>query len=81
MVIPDTHLDLRFVDNPLVTGEPNIRFYAGAPLETEVGVRIGTLCLIDTKPRQLDVVDIAILKTLRTLIVGELNNVSSDTAG
>lgn len=81
MVIPDTHLDPRFVDNPLVTGEPKIRFYAGAPLETELGIRVGTLCLIDTKPRQFDAVDIAILKTLRTLIVSELNNASADPAG
>ena len=78
MVVPDTHLDPRFADNPLVTGEPKIRFYAGAPLETQTGIRIGTLCLIDTKPRQFDAIDIAILETLRTLIVNELNNEAVD---
>ena len=81
MVIPDMHLDPRFADNPLVIGEPKIRFYAGAPLETEAGIRVGTLCLIDTKPRQLDAVDIAILKTLRALIVSELTNAATDSAG
>lgn len=81
MVVPDTRLDPRFADNPLVTGPPYIGFYAGAPLETERGIRVGTLCLIDTKPRQFDAIDIAILKTLRTLIVRELNNDVTDLAG
>jgi len=50
-IVPDTHVDDRFADNPLVTGDPRIRFYAGVPLRSANGLRIGTLCVIDTKPR------------------------------
>jgi PAS domain S-box-containing protein len=51
MVVADTRDDPRFVCNPLVTGEPKLRFYAGALMETPEGLPIGTVCVLDTKPR------------------------------
>lgn len=50
-MVPDTHLDERFSDNPLVTGPPYIRFYAGQPIATAGGLKLGTLCIIDPNPR------------------------------
>ena len=61
-VVPDACLDPRFADNPLVIGNPNIRFYAGAPIVVGGGHRIGTLCVIDRRPRELDASQRAILQ-------------------
>lgn len=72
MVVEDALQDPRFADNPLVTGAPHIRFYAGAPLALPSGLRLGTLCLIDRRPRTLDTLDLGILGTLRDLAVMEL---------
>ncbi|MET0209459.1 MAG: GAF domain-containing protein [Burkholderiaceae bacterium] len=72
-VIEDALADERFFDNPLVTGAPAIRFYAGAPLRLAAGTSaVGTLCLIDLVPRTLDATDHAILRSLRDLAVEEL---------
>jgi GAF domain-containing protein len=72
LLIPDALADPRFADNPLVTGAPGIRFYAGAPLVLPSGFAIGTLCLLDTRPRTLDLVEMTILSSLRDLLVEEL---------
>lgn len=53
-VVPDTLEDVRFADNPLVTGDPRLRFYAGALLKTPQGLPLGTICVLDYKPRSLD---------------------------
>ena len=67
-VVEDALLDPRFADNPLVTGGPHIRFYAGAPLSAPGGERVGTLCVLDNKPRTLGTVEMAVLEALRTLV-------------
>lgn len=75
LVIEDTWQDVRFYDNPLVTGAPYIRFYAGHPLATPDGHNIGTLCLISDRPRSFDQADRAALKDLAILAQNELNNI------
>ncbi|MBE7158370.1 MAG: PAS domain S-box protein, partial [Rhodospirillales bacterium] len=64
LIVPDAQLDPRFTDNPLVTGAPHIRFYAGAPLTTHEGHNLGALCLIDFAPRSFSEADAARLTRL-----------------
>lgn len=62
LIIEDARQDERFFDNPLVTGEPHIRFYAGAPILNEDGLALGTVCIIDPKPRTLTPLQIDALR-------------------
>jgi GAF domain-containing protein len=63
-VVPDATADARFDCNPLVTGEPHIRFYAGVLLKTDDGFPIGTLCVLDFAPRELTAVQLEALRVL-----------------
>jgi GAF domain-containing protein len=72
MVVPDTLKDERFRDNPFVTSEPNIRFYAGAPLINEDGYALGTLCVIDKTPRDISGEQKEALQALSRLVLAQL---------
>ncbi len=72
LLIPDARLDVRFHDNPLVTGAPHIRFYAGCPLSAPDGSKVGTLCLIDSKARVLDTEDLGLFRDLGRMAEQEI---------
>src|SRR6476469_578712 len=71
--IQDARKDDRFFDNPVVVGDPNIRFYAGMPLVTDNGYKLGTFCILDSKPRELTPAQEFALKTLATQAMSLLN--------
>jgi PAS domain S-box-containing protein len=66
--VPDATLDARFAANPLVTGAPDIRFYAGAPIMLPGGERIGTVCVLDRAPHHLDEHQRAMLQSLAAIV-------------
>ena len=72
LVVPDALKDPRFRGNPLVTGKPWVRFYAGAILRLPYGPAVGSLCVMDTRPREMDRIGLAILTSLRDLVVEEM---------
>ncbi len=69
MEIPDATKDQRFHDNPFVTGNPNVRFYAGMPLINPQGFKLGTLCVIDQEPKSLTNEQKEILKSLAEVVI------------
>jgi diguanylate cyclase (GGDEF)-like protein len=72
MEVPDALEDERFRDNPLVQGNPRLRYYAGVPLVLDSGEALGTLCVLDTVPRRLDEAQRDAIKTLARSVVGEI---------
>lgn len=72
MIVEDAKTDARFANNELVTAEPNIRFYAGAPLVVESGITLGTLCVIDREPRRLSANQLDALGVLRDAVVAQM---------
>lgn len=71
-VIPDTREDERFADNPFVSGEPHLRFYAGCPIRAPDGMKLGTLCILDREPRHFGSDDVNTLKDLTALAENEI---------
>lgn len=78
-IVPNAIEDERFIDNPLVTDHPNIRFYAGYPLKLRQGVILGTLCLIDPNPREMNEEDQQLLKDLGEMIEQEIKSIQLAT--
>jgi len=72
LVVPDAQKDARFSHNPLVTSDPQIRFYCGMPLMNENGLGLGSLCVIDKKPRQLNAEQMEGLEVLRQAVVTKM---------
>ncbi len=72
LIVPDTLLDTRFANNPLVTSEPHIRFYAGVPLITPQKYALGTLCVIDRVPRELTPEQVEALRALSRQVIAQI---------
>ena len=72
LVVPDARVDARFADNPAVAVDGGVRFYAGAPLITSDGFGLGTLCVVDSEPRRLNVEQLQALRALARQVTAQL---------
>ncbi|MGD9980044.1 MAG: MBL fold metallo-hydrolase [Hyphomonadaceae bacterium] len=81
LVVNDALEDDRFADNPVVIGEPHVRFYAGIPLHTADGARVGAFCIVDSKPRSLTATQLRMLKDIARLVEEELEPRAAARAG
>jgi ribonuclease BN (tRNA processing enzyme) len=81
LIVSDARMDERFADNPHVTGAPGVRFYAGYPLFLNDGSCVGTLCILDTKPRDFDDAGISLLGDLAQFAIRELDSQGTERRG
>ncbi|HTL55942.1 MAG TPA: GAF domain-containing protein [Candidatus Limnocylindrales bacterium] len=81
LVVNDALRDDRFADNPVVIGDPHVRFYAGIPLHAADGARVGAFCIVDSKPRSLSAAQLRLLKDIARLIEEELQPRAPAKAG
>jgi GAF domain-containing protein len=72
LVVPDALQDDRFADNPAVVGDPHVRFYAGVPLHSPDGARVGAFCIVDHKPRTLSAAQVRMLQDIARLVEEEV---------
>ena len=81
LVVNDALRDDRFAENPVVIGDPHVRFYAGIPLHAADGACVGAFCIVDHKPRSLSTAQLGMLKDIARLIEEELEPRAAETAG
>jgi phosphoribosyl 1,2-cyclic phosphodiesterase/CheY-like chemotaxis protein len=81
LVVDDALQDDRFADNPVVVGDPHVRFYAGVPLHAGDGARVGAFCIVDQRPRHLSTAQLRMLKDIARLVEEELEPRAAVRAG
>jgi diguanylate cyclase (GGDEF)-like protein len=79
LIVPDARQDIRFNDNPLVLGEPHIRFYAGCPLRLPDGTLVGSFCLLDKQPREFNPEEVGLLQDLASIVEDEFKIIAEAT--
>ncbi|MEJ5070747.1 GAF domain-containing protein [Enterobacter ludwigii] len=79
LIVADARQDIRFNDNPLVLGEPHIRFYAGCPLRLPDGTLFGSFCLLDIQPREFNPEELGLLQDLASIVEDEFKIIAEAT--